>query len=151
MDCHFSTLIQSIWVNYSDLENGSCNTNSEEVIKFYIKGSRLYTAASWHTVDNIFIPVNLKDRFHWILLVLSLNERAIMVYDSMRSIAHDAYIHYEVNKFAQLIPTYLLSSDFYEQRGIDLSMHPIYKLHLKYDPLDIVYVNDISEQHEESL
>lgn len=85
------------------------------------------------------------------MLVLSFNDCAIMVYDSMRSVAHDAHIFNEVNKFAQLRPTYLVSSGFYDRSAIDPTVHPKYKLHLEDDPFNVVHVNDILEQHERSL
>lgn len=84
-------------------------------------------------------------------MVLSFNDRAIMVYDSMRSVAHDAYIRNEVNKFAQLIPTYLVSSGFYERSGIDPIVHPKYKIHSEDDAFNIVHINGIPVQHETSL
>lgn len=99
----------------------------------------------WHTVDNILIPINLKDKFHWISVALSFKVRAIMVYDSMRSVAHDAYIHNEVKKFAELLPTYLVSSGFYDRRAMDLRVHPKYKLHSEDDPFEIIHVNGIPE------
>lgn len=136
INCHFSSLIIRIWDAYSDLENSPCNASSEEVIKLYIKGFQLYAAVPWDMVDNILILVNLKDKFHWLLLVLSFEDWAIMVC---------------VNKFAQLIPTYLVSSGFYNCRGIDLSVQPKYKLYSEDDPFDIIHVNDIREQHQQSL
>ncbi|MCD7462695.1 hypothetical protein HAX54_049127, partial [Datura stramonium] len=41
------------------------------------------------TVDNVFIPINVKDKLHWVLAVLSFRDRCIYVYDSLRSAGHD--------------------------------------------------------------
>ncbi|KAG5631022.1 hypothetical protein H5410_002739 [Solanum commersonii] len=35
---------------------------------------------SYHTVDNIFIPVNVKKKLHWVLIVISFNDHCIKVW-----------------------------------------------------------------------
>lgn len=69
----------------------------------------------------------------------------------MRSGAHDVYIDNEIKKFAQLIPMYLVKSNFYLHKGIDLTVHLKFKLHSKYNCFEIIHVNNIPEQHEETL
>lgn len=113
VDCNFGGIIHSIWRVYFDLDNTECNVNSKKIIVSYINGYRLLVIVSWSAVGNVFIPVCIRDKFYWVLLVVLFNDRSIMVYDSTRSPAYDAYIHKEVIKFEEFIPTYLTSSQFY--------------------------------------
>ncbi|KAG5603459.1 hypothetical protein H5410_034829 [Solanum commersonii] len=99
--------------------------STEESIIEYINGYRMHVARPWHTVDNILIPVNIKEIFHWILIVVSINDRSIQIYDSLRGGAlHDSSVENEIKKYAQLVPMYLSKSDFYGKKGIDISSHP---------------------------
>lgn len=106
--------MHEIWETYTDLDSDACYASSEQTIMSYINGFRLLVVVPLYTVDNVFIPVNMKDKFHSLLLVISFNDRSIMVYDSIRSTAHDAYIEDGVKKYAQLIPMYLAMSHFYK-------------------------------------
>lgn len=74
-----------------------------------------------------------------------------MIYDSIRSIVHDVYVVREVEKYAQLIPTYLAMSDFYRKKGLNIASHPKYKDHSEYSSFDIVYVNNIPQEVEGNL
>ncbi|WMV49591.1 hypothetical protein MTR67_042976 [Solanum verrucosum] len=40
----------------------------------------MHVVVPWFTVDNIFIPVNVKERLHWVLIVVPFNERCIHWY-----------------------------------------------------------------------
>jgi len=112
----------------------------------------MHVARPWHTVDNILIPVNIKEIFHWILIVVSINDRSIQIYDSLRGGAlHDSSVENEIKKYAQLVPMYLSKSDFYGKKGIDISSHPKYKSHSECDSFEMIYVNDIPQQDARSL
>ncbi|WMV58101.1 hypothetical protein MTR67_051486, partial [Solanum verrucosum] len=123
VDCNFSNLITNVWDAYYNFE-----------------------------IDNILIPVNIKEIFHWILIVVSINDRSIQIYDSLRGGAlHDSSVENEIKKYAQLIPMYLSKSDFYGKKGIDISSHPKYKSHSECDSFEMIYVNDIPQQDAGSL
>ncbi|KAF3619173.1 hypothetical protein FXO38_33048 [Capsicum annuum] len=38
----------------------------------------------WHLIDEVYVPINCKELFHWVLAVIVLKERCIRVYDSMK-------------------------------------------------------------------
>ncbi|KAK4721265.1 hypothetical protein R3W88_011498 [Solanum pinnatisectum] len=111
----------------------------------------MHIAVPWFIVDNIFIPVNVKERLCWILIIVSFNECCIMVYDSLRDAIHDSHVLNEIKKYAQLIPMYLSMSGFYEKKGLDVLSQPKYRLHTNFDSFEIVYVNDIPHQPQGSL
>lgn len=144
-------LIHGIWASYADLENGVCNAKSEQTVRGYINGFRLHATILWHTVDNILIPLNMKDKFHWVLLVIYVTDRTIYVYNSIKSTVHDEFVAREVRKYAELIPTYLTIENFYEKKGLNVQEHPSYKMHSEYDPFDIVHVNNLLLQPEASM
>ncbi|PHU30583.1 hypothetical protein BC332_02676 [Capsicum chinense] len=89
--------------------------NQELTIVEYIIGFKLHASVPWHTVDYMFIPVNI-GRIHWVLIVLSFNDRCLYVYDSLSSTRLDASVSLEVKKLSELLPTYLTISDFYKKK-----------------------------------
>nr|XP_009777437.1 PREDICTED: uncharacterized protein LOC104227007 [Nicotiana sylvestris] len=89
VDCIFKTRIAEIFDRYADTDSNANVANEEDVVYEYIRGYRLLANVPWHTVDNILIPVNLRDKLHWVLAVVSFKERCIKVYDSYRSACHD--------------------------------------------------------------
>ncbi|PHT89729.1 hypothetical protein T459_04842 [Capsicum annuum] len=56
---------------------------NEEGLINIIKGFSIPAGLPWHLVDELYIPVNYGDEFHWVLAVIVLKERHIRVYDSM--------------------------------------------------------------------
>ncbi|PHT83836.1 hypothetical protein T459_12279 [Capsicum annuum] len=61
---------------------------------------------SWHLVDEVYIPINCGDEFHWVLAVVDLIERRIRVYESM-SRRRRSEPSFEIQKLAKILPTYL--------------------------------------------
>ncbi|PHT99609.1 hypothetical protein BC332_29397 [Capsicum chinense] len=93
----------------------------------YINGFCMYAAVPWNTVEDIFIPINIKEKHHWILPVLLFLERCIFLYDSYESSGHYAAVLAEIEKIAKIIPLCLQACDFYVKKGIDHQSHPRYK------------------------
>ncbi|KAH0709913.1 hypothetical protein KY284_011340 [Solanum tuberosum] len=152
VDCNISNLITNVWDAYYNFESNINKESTEESIIEYINGYKMHVARPWHTVDNILIPVNIKEIFHWILIVVSINDRSIQIYDSLRGGAlHDSSVENEIKKYAQLVPMYLSKSDFYGKKDIDISSHPKYKSHSECDSFEMIYVNDIPQQDAGSL
>ncbi|PHT27333.1 hypothetical protein CQW23_33064 [Capsicum baccatum] len=69
----------------------------------------------WHLVDEVYIPINCGDEFHWVLAVVVLKERRIRVYDSMQRRRHSGPSS-EIQKLAKILPTYLDMSGFLNQK-----------------------------------
>ncbi|PHU13971.1 hypothetical protein BC332_15176 [Capsicum chinense] len=55
----------------------------EECLINIIKVFSISAGLPWHLVDEVYIPINYGDEFHWVLVVIILKERRIRVYDSM--------------------------------------------------------------------
>ncbi|KAF3650880.1 hypothetical protein FXO38_16916 [Capsicum annuum] len=146
----FNTTILDIFDKYADNTKEYNLTSQEEIIVEYINGFRLHASVPWHTVDHIFIPVNM-DRIHWVLVVLSFNDRCLYVYDSYRSARHNAFVADTMRKLSKLIPTYLANLNFYKKRGIDFSSHPRYIDREEESFLDVAHVDDLPHQSVGSL
>ncbi|PHU10424.1 hypothetical protein BC332_22284 [Capsicum chinense] len=86
-------------------------SRNEEGLINIIKGFSIPVGLPWHLVDELYIPVNYGDEFHWVLAVVVLKERHIRVYDSMSRRRHFGSSS-EIQKVAKLLPTYLNMSGF---------------------------------------
>lgn len=56
----------------------------------------------------------------------------IYIYDSIRSAAHDKFVIREVKKYAELIPTYLATEDFYEATFFESTLHKLVEICVLY-------------------
>ncbi|PHU00766.1 hypothetical protein BC332_30553 [Capsicum chinense] len=56
---------------------------NEEAITNIIKGLCIPTELPWYLVDEVYVPMNCNDKFHWVLVVIALKNRRIHVYDSL--------------------------------------------------------------------
>ncbi|KAF3659229.1 hypothetical protein FXO38_12778 [Capsicum annuum] len=69
----------------------------------------------WHLLDEVYIPINCVDEFHWVLAVVVLKERCIRVYDSMSLRRHFGLLS-EIQKLTKILPIYLDMSGFLDKR-----------------------------------
>ncbi|XP_047250076.1 uncharacterized protein LOC124885867 [Capsicum annuum] len=104
VDCNFMNVIRSLNDVYSMNAQNLKDGGQEHHLMEYINGFRMHAAVPWHTVKDIFIPVNIKEKHHWVLAVLSFSERCIFLYDSYESSGHYATILAEIEKIAKIIP-----------------------------------------------
>ncbi|PHT51223.1 hypothetical protein CQW23_10970 [Capsicum baccatum] len=49
-----------------------------------MQGLCISVGIPWHLIDEVYVPINCKGSFHWVLAVIVLKERCIRVYDSMK-------------------------------------------------------------------
>ncbi|KAM3304976.1 hypothetical protein P3S67_011842 [Capsicum chacoense] len=117
----------------------------------YISGFCMHATVPWHMVDHIFIPVHIKAKHHWVLVVISFNHRCIYVYDYLLANGHDAVVLSEIEKLAKVIPICLIAYKFYENKGIDIDNHPNYKLNEKMNPFGVSVVENVLQQPSGSL
>ncbi|PHT60504.1 hypothetical protein CQW23_02867 [Capsicum baccatum] len=94
----------------------------------------------WHLVDEVYIPINCGDEFHWVLDIIILKERPIRVYDSMSRRRHFEPLS-EIQKLDKILPTYLDMSGFLDQKvRTDWSTIEAYGDEMA-NPFDVQYVN----------
>ncbi|KAF3627128.1 hypothetical protein FXO38_28907 [Capsicum annuum] len=126
-------------------------TDSEHKRPEYINGFRIHTVVPWHTVEDIYIPVNIKKKYHWVLTVLSFSKRCIFLYDSYKSSGHYLTVLAEIRKLAEIIPMCLQACDFYYKKGIDLQNHSRYKDKDSSDLFDMLCEDNFPQQSSGSL
>ena len=146
IDCVFSSKISAIWEKYLGLDSNVGCADEEHVIGEYIRGYKMHAATPWHKIDYVFVPVHVKEKFHWVLAVISLNDKCINVYDSYRAAGHDAAIKAEIVKLSQLIPLKLSVNDYYNNKGIDVS-----QAQQENEFFNVVFIDNVPQQSHGSL
>ncbi|PHT51350.1 hypothetical protein CQW23_11097 [Capsicum baccatum] len=117
----------------------------------YINGFRMHAAVSWHTVEDIYVPVNIKEKHHWVLAILSFSERCIFLYDSYESSVHYSAILNVIEKLAAIIPLCLEHCDFYVKKEIHVENHPRYKDKDSSDMFYVLFQESLPQQPSGSL
>ncbi|KAF3615203.1 hypothetical protein FXO38_35243 [Capsicum annuum] len=133
-----------------DHQNLNAGGQEHHIIE-YINEFRMHAAVPWHTVEDIFIPINIKEKHHWVLVVLSFSERYIFLYDSYESSGHYAVVLLEIEKIATIISLCLQDCNFYVKKGIDLQNHPRYKDKESTDIFDVLFEDDLPQQSSGNL
>ncbi|PHU11307.1 hypothetical protein BC332_18237 [Capsicum chinense] len=58
-------------------------SRNEEFLINIIKGFNILAGLPWHLFNEVHIPINYGDEFHWVFAFVVLKKRRIRVYDSM--------------------------------------------------------------------
>ncbi|XP_016576220.2 uncharacterized protein LOC107873793 [Capsicum annuum] len=146
VDCNFMNIVRAVLAVYL-IDDPTLNAGGKKYhLNKCISGFRMHAAVPWHTVDHIFIPINIKSKHHWVLAVLSFNSRCIYVYDSLSYAGRDSAVLAEVEKLVEVIPYCLLACKFYEKKGIDIDNYPNYKLNDKYGLFDVYIMKNLPQQ-----
>ncbi|KAF3614539.1 hypothetical protein FXO37_35914 [Capsicum annuum] len=112
----------------------------------YINGFCMHAAVPWHTVEDIFIPVNIKEKHHWFWQFYHFQRGVYSLYDSYELNGHYVAILAEIEKIAKIIPLCLQACDFYVTKGIDHQSHPRYKDKESSDMFDVLFQDDLPQQ-----
>ncbi|KAF3665975.1 hypothetical protein T459_05535 [Capsicum annuum] len=125
-------------------------SQNEECLINIFKGFSIPAGLPWHLVNEIYIPINYDDEFHWVLAVIVLNERRIRVYDSM-SQKRRFELSFEIQNLAKILLTYLDMSGFLDQKVCtDWSTIEVYRNKMD-NPFDVQYIDGIAQQTIGSL
>ncbi|PHT48548.1 hypothetical protein CQW23_12756 [Capsicum baccatum] len=125
-------------------------SRNEECLINIIKGFSIPAGLPWHLVDEVYIPINCGDEFHWMLAVIVLKERRIQIYDSMLRKRRSG-LSLEIQKLVKILPTYLDMSGFLDQKVCtDWSTIKTYWDKMG-NPFDVQYVEGIAQQTIGSL
>ncbi|PHT94543.1 hypothetical protein T459_02425 [Capsicum annuum] len=123
---------------------------NEEFLINIIKGFSIPAGLPWHLVDEVYIPINYGDEFHWVLAVIVLKKRHIRVYDSI-SRRRRSRPSSEIQKLAKILPTYFDISGFLNQKvHTDWSTIEAYQDKMG-NPFYVQYVKGIAQQTIGSL
>ncbi|KAF3652345.1 hypothetical protein FXO37_17569 [Capsicum annuum] len=144
-----SYLRESYFGKYLDLPEDNNARFQMKMVYDLLKRS-ISAGLPWHLVDEVYIPINYGDKFHWVLAVVILKERRIRVYDSI-SQRRCSGPSSEIQKLAKILPTYLDMSGFSDQKvRTDWSTIEAYRDKMA-NPFDVQYVDGIAQQTIGSL
>ncbi|PHU22791.1 hypothetical protein BC332_07898 [Capsicum chinense] len=105
-------------------------SQNEECLINIIKDFSIPVGLPWHLVDEVYIPINGDDEFHWVLSVIFLKERPSS----------------EIQLLAKILSTYLDMSSFLDQKvRTDWSMIEAYWDKMA-NSFDVQYVDEIAQQ-----
>ncbi|XP_070020365.1 uncharacterized protein [Nicotiana sylvestris] len=154
-DCVFKTRIEQIYekfINSPPQEKYSV-VKPQDVVAEYILGYRLLANVAWDEIDYVIMPVNIKEKFHWVLVVIDIADMQLYAYDSMVSSHNHHVVESCVEKFSVIIPLYLSCTGFYGKRkDINFMNTKAYIEKPVIDPLNIQWmVAEIPQQKEGSL
>ncbi|PHT90853.1 hypothetical protein T459_05966 [Capsicum annuum] len=151
VDCNFMNIIRSVHDTYS-VDDVSITAGGQAThLNEYINRFCMHAAVPWHMVEDIYIAVNIKEKHHWVLAVLSFSERCIFLYDSYESFGHCPIVLAEIEKLATIIPLCLQQCDFYVKKEIQIENHPRYKDKDSSDMFDVLFQENLPQQPSGSL
>ncbi|XP_070010356.1 uncharacterized protein [Nicotiana sylvestris] len=145
-DTLFNNIIQRVFTEFVKGGKQDHLIDRSDDIMEYMKGFRMHCNTPWHQVDHVLFPINLAEIWHWILGCVSFHKRCFYVYDSLRSRKHKKAIQKVAKAYAVLIPLFLVSIKFYNQRSdivVENGLHMGKKL---TDPFDIELITNLPTQ-----
>ncbi|KAF3640125.1 hypothetical protein FXO38_22281 [Capsicum annuum] len=161
MNCIFMNYIHETYTHYhrshSDINLSSHDENVrsnkvasvERSIYEIMQGLCIPTSIPWHMIDEVYLPINCKGSFYWVLAVVGLKERCIRVYDSLKG--HRGHGN-EIKELAEMLSTYLTIFNFFEKKErTDWSLLEAYKEKTDQDVFDIQFINGIVQQSSGTL
>ncbi|KAH0762611.1 hypothetical protein KY290_018684 [Solanum tuberosum] len=80
--CHFKSLMDEIYHTYKAQVPGQNALTQENSICSHIKGFGTPTGIPWDQIDDVYISVNCKEEFHWVLAVIQLKDRDCVLYSA---------------------------------------------------------------------
>ncbi|PHU20142.1 hypothetical protein BC332_11293 [Capsicum chinense] len=148
LDCNFMNIIWFVMNVYS-VDDSNLNAEGQKAhLNECINEFHMHTVVPWHTVVDIYISMNIKEKSHWVLSILSFSERCIFLYDSS---GHYTAVLAEIKKLAEIIPLFLQTCNFYEKKGIDFQKHQRYKDKDFLDLFDMIFEDNLPQQPSGSL
>ncbi|PHT71916.1 hypothetical protein T459_22701 [Capsicum annuum] len=151
VDCNFKNIISSLHDVYSEDAEKLMAGGHVAHVNEYINGFRMHAAVPWHTVEDIYIPVNIKEKHHWVVAILSFSERCISLYDSYESSGHYSAVLDVIEKLSVTIPLCLEHCYFYIKKGIHVENHRRYKDKDSSDMFDVLFQENFPQQPSGSL
>ncbi|PHU05170.1 hypothetical protein BC332_25992 [Capsicum chinense] len=161
VNCIFMNYIYETYTHYhrshSDINLSSHDENVrsnkvasvERSIYEIMQGLCIPTNIPWHMIDEVYVPINCKGSFYWVLAVVGLKERCIRVYDSLKG--HRGHGN-EIKELAKMLSTYLTIFNFFEKKErTDWSLLEAYKEKTDQDAFDIQFVDGIVQQSSGTL
>ncbi|XP_019225074.1 PREDICTED: uncharacterized protein LOC109206682 [Nicotiana attenuata] len=145
-DTLFNNIIQRVFKEFVKGGKQDHLIDRSDDIMQYMKGFRMHCNTPWHQVDHVLFPINLAEIWHWILGCVSFHKRCFYVYDSLRSRKHKKAIQKMAEAYAVLIPLFLVSIEFYNQRSDIVVENGLHMGKNLTDPFEIELITNLPTQ-----
>ncbi|OIT30669.1 hypothetical protein A4A49_12220 [Nicotiana attenuata] len=145
-DTLFNNIIQSFFKGFVKGGKQDHLIDRSDDIMQYMKGFRMHCNTPWHQVDHVLFPINLAESWHWILGCVSFHKRCFYVYDSLRSRKHKKAIQKVAEAYVVLIPLFLVSIEFYNQRSDIVVENGLHMGKNLTDPFEIELITNLPTQ-----
>ncbi|XP_075099421.1 uncharacterized protein LOC142176205 [Nicotiana tabacum] len=142
----FNNIIQRVFTEFVKGGKQDHLTDRSDDIMECMKGFRMHCNTPWHQVDHAIFPINLVEIWHWILWCVSFHKRCFYVYDSLRSRKHKKAIQKVAEAYAVLIPLFLVSTEFYNQRSDIVVKNGLHMGKKLIDPFEIELITNLPTQ-----
>ena len=99
------------------------------LIAEYILGTYICCATPWAFCDHVVMPFFVKEEAHFIIAHFDIEERCLIIYDSLIAMAHQSYAISDMQPLYLLIPMCLENTGFYDARK---HIWTSVKVHIQY-------------------
>ncbi|XP_070034961.1 uncharacterized protein [Nicotiana tomentosiformis] len=115
-DCWFNCLISNLYKKFLEKKRDMNLIIETDPIVEYILGYFLRCNVPWCTVDEVLFPINLSDKWHWILARLSFKDLRIYIYDSMSGARQNSAVRRSIEPYSVLLPYFLHRIGFWDTK-----------------------------------
>ncbi|KAF3674360.1 hypothetical protein FXO38_05263 [Capsicum annuum] len=138
---------QAIHIYVKNYAESVVVADNKNAVNNIIKEFSIPAGFAWHLVDEVYVPMNCNQNFHWVLAVIALKDRRIRIYDSLSNLKNMDSSS-EIQKLAVMLPTSRTdwsNLDAYRRKVSDTA-------HLLNTNLfEVEYVQNITQQDCNSL
>ncbi|XP_070049917.1 uncharacterized protein [Nicotiana tomentosiformis] len=138
-DCWFNCLISNLYKRFLEKKRDMNLITETDPIVEYILGYFLRCNIPWCTVDEVIFPINLSDKWHWILARLSFKDLRIYIYDSMSGALQNITVRRLIDPYSVLLPYFLHRIGFWDTKENPMGIPTI-------DPFEIHVIDGLPTQ-----
>ena len=116
------------------------------VVSQQILGKWTHRNKDWSEVENVLFPIHVQKQQHWVLGRLSIPDRCIYLYNSMRNRRNDIIVADCLKAYIDLLPYFLQYLMVFENNKSITVGHGAYEKGITQEPLELVMVGDLPMQ-----
>ncbi|XP_019231911.1 PREDICTED: uncharacterized protein LOC109212695 [Nicotiana attenuata] len=128
-DTLFNNIMQRVFTEFVKGGKQDHLIDRSDDIMEYMKGFRMHCNTPWHQVDHVLFPINLAEKWHWLL-----------------GRKHKKAIQKVAEAYAVLIPLFLVSIEFYNQKSDIVVQNGLHMGKELTDPFEIELITNLPTQ-----
>ncbi|XP_070034538.1 uncharacterized protein [Nicotiana tomentosiformis] len=138
-DYWFNCLISNLYKKFLEKKRDMNLITETDPIVEYILGYFLRYNVPWCTIDEVLFPINLSDKWYWILARLSFKDLRIYIYDSMSGARQNSAVRRSIEPYSVLLPYFLHRIGFLDTKENPMGIPTI-------DPFEIHVIDGLPTQ-----